>query len=458
MTTESTIKATAKEKVKGWIKMAIGTVGGLLSGAVVMYVTPLVDKVVRPSKPVANFSFEKDGLKIRFQNLSSGGQGWWEFGDGTPLEAVSPDREFVNHVYSRPGEYTVKMTLRNLLGEENERQVVLRIDPPPALEPTKVVNLEAVPVSAGSYAPATFKIMSKVKNAQLCVWDLGDDRPLEVTNTQTQEKMVTFQKAGGYVIKLAAVNGLEHDQKTEIVNVLEPPEGTITALLTVSDTGINVEKTNRNGVFSTTFLPEHSDPVFPFERQLAARPNFTFGDVRFQTPSGEILRLGQKNQMILDPGVFNLQSVRNLLLTISADRKILRLTGELIRSEEATLGKSPLPSITLPVELQEERRTPATRSGVPVATTVAIPSNGQASVASLILPSLPQDWTEVQRKIRLELRDETSTLWQESKIPSNGFLSFQNKRFLISATKSAEQIRIDIMENQPEKKPVTLND
>ena len=79
MTTESTIKATAKEKVKGWIKMAIGTVGGLLSGAVVMYVTPLVDKVVRPSKPVANFSFEKDGLKIRFQNLSSGGQGWWEF-------------------------------------------------------------------------------------------------------------------------------------------------------------------------------------------------------------------------------------------------------------------------------------------------------------------------------------------------------------------------------------------
>ncbi|NDH07158.1 hypothetical protein EBX93_14775, partial [bacterium] len=108
--------------------------------------------------------------------------------------------------------------------------------------------------------------------------------------------------------------------------------------------------------------------------------------------------------------------------------------------------------------LQEERRTPATRSGVPVATTVAIPSNGQASVASLILPSLPQDWTEVQRKIRLELRDETSTLWQESKIPSNGFLSFQNKRFLISATKSAEQIRIDIMENQPEKKPVTLND
>lgn len=72
MSTDSTIKATAKEKIKGWIKMAIGTAGGLLSGAIVMYVTPLVDKVVRPSKPLANFSHEKDGLKIRFQNLSSG--------------------------------------------------------------------------------------------------------------------------------------------------------------------------------------------------------------------------------------------------------------------------------------------------------------------------------------------------------------------------------------------------
>jgi hypothetical protein len=39
---------TAKERFKGWVKMVIGTIGGLLSGAAAMYVTPLVDKVVRP--------------------------------------------------------------------------------------------------------------------------------------------------------------------------------------------------------------------------------------------------------------------------------------------------------------------------------------------------------------------------------------------------------------------------
>lgn len=82
----------------------------------------------------------------------------------------------------------------------------------------------------------------------------GGRPALEVTNAKAQERMVTFQKPGGYVIKLAAVNGLEHDQKTEIVNVLEPPEGTITALLTISDSGINVEKPIAMVLFQPPFF------------------------------------------------------------------------------------------------------------------------------------------------------------------------------------------------------------
>jgi len=446
---------TAKERFKGWVKMVIGTIGGLLSGAAAMYVTPLVDKVVRPAKPVANFSYEKDGLKVRFQNLSQAGQGWWEFGDGSPLEPVSPDREFTTHVYPRSGEFTVKMSLRNLLGEENERTVAIKLDPPLTIENTKVLNLEAIPVSAGSYAPATFRIVSKVNNAKLCVWDLGDDRPLEVSSDPGQEKLVTFQKPGGYVIKLAAVNGLQHDQKTEIVNVMEPPEGTITAMLTVSESGTSVTRSNRPATFASAFLPEHSEPVFAFERQLAAKPDHVFADVRMQTREGEIIRLGQRSQMILDPGMFQLQNIRNLLLTVSADRKSLRLSGEMIRTEEAAQGKVALPSLALPVELVEERRSPAIKSGIPVATTLALPANGQSSFASLVLPAPPSDWVDVQRKVRLEIRDDTTTLWQETKIPSSGFINYQKKRYMLSATKSGEQVRIDLQENTPDTKNVT---
>lgn len=451
----ATDKKTVRDKIKAWAKLGLGTIGGLLSGALVMYVTPLVDKVVRPAKPVANFSYEKDGLKVRFQNLSMGGQGWWEFGDGSPLEQVSPDREFTTHTYPRAGEFTVKMSLRNMIGEENERAVALKLDPPPSLESTKVLNLEAIPVSAGSYAPATFRVISKVNNAKLCVWDLGDDRPLEVSSEPGQEKLVTFQKPGGYVIKLAAVNGVQHDQKTEIVNVMEPPEGTVTAMLTVSDSGTSVVRSNRPATFSSAFLPGHQDSVFAFERPLAARPDHVFADVRFQTTEGEILRLGQRTQMILDPGMFGLQHIRSLMVTISADKKILRLTGEMIRSEEASLGKAPLPSLALPVELVEERKSPAMKSGIPIATTLAIPASGQTSFASLILPSPPADWIDIQRKIRLEVRDESSTLWQETRIPSSGFIAFQKRRFVLSATKSGEQIRIDLQETSPSGSSVT---
>ena len=70
--------------------------------------------------------------------------------------------------------------LRNLLGEESERAVTVRLEnvnnAPPVIE-----AIEAVSVSPGAYAPATFRVTCRVKNAQVCVWDLGDGRPLEIT-------------------------------------------------------------------------------------------------------------------------------------------------------------------------------------------------------------------------------------------------------------------------------------
>src|SRR5207248_13698 len=60
----------APAKPTSWFKAVLGTLGGLLSGALVMYLTPFVDRVVKPAKPVANFSYQADGCKVRFQNLA----------------------------------------------------------------------------------------------------------------------------------------------------------------------------------------------------------------------------------------------------------------------------------------------------------------------------------------------------------------------------------------------------
>src|SRR5205823_4882519 len=110
----------------------------------------------------------------RFQNLApKGSQGWWDFGDGSPLEPVT-DAEFTAHAYTAPGEYTVKMSVENFLGEENERSVPLKLTGTPAGPAAPhVARLELKPLSAGSYAPATFQLTCEVTNAQWCVLDDG---------------------------------------------------------------------------------------------------------------------------------------------------------------------------------------------------------------------------------------------------------------------------------------------
>src|SRR5262249_39365877 len=191
-------------------------------------------------RPVANFAVDHEGTTATFHNRSMGVKsGWWDFGDGSPLEPVVPQQEIVPHTYPGPGDYTAKLSVRNLLGEPDERSVTLHLDSPHS-EPPAILELDAQPVSPGCYAPATFRVVGKVKNAQVCVWNLDDDRPLEIMTepSGSLDRLVTFQKPGGYVIKLAAVNGNQGVEKCEVVNVMEWPPGTATGVLEGADTAM----------------------------------------------------------------------------------------------------------------------------------------------------------------------------------------------------------------------------
>ncbi len=114
-----------KKKGGGWFKALLGTLGGLLSGAVVMYISAYVDKAVKPARPVPNFRLAYQGRVVHFQNLSPGFTGWWDFGDGTELVPADADHESIDHTYGRPGDYSVKLSLANLLGEQSDRTVAL---------------------------------------------------------------------------------------------------------------------------------------------------------------------------------------------------------------------------------------------------------------------------------------------------------------------------------------------
>ena len=210
---------------KSWWKGILGAIGGMISGVVIMYLTPWVDKVAKPAKPLANFSVTADGTTVHFQNQSQPrGDGWWDFGDGSPLVPVSTDSEFINHTYPRLGDYTAKMSLRNQLGEEDDRSVPIHIDGKPAAEAPQVVSLQAVPAHQCDkggvvYAPATFRLVSKVEHADVCMLDLGNDRPCELVTDPAVARChhVTFDKPGRYVVKLIAIHGSQHDERTATV-------------------------------------------------------------------------------------------------------------------------------------------------------------------------------------------------------------------------------------------------
>ena len=135
----SALVNTATSKISTWVKTVVGTLAGLMSGAAMVYVSPLVDRVVKPTKPLANFAADVSGLTVTFHNRSSGnGEGWWDYGDGSPLEPITSTQETVAHTYPGPGSYVVKLTMRNFIGDESDRTINLQLDnlktEPPAIQ------------------------------------------------------------------------------------------------------------------------------------------------------------------------------------------------------------------------------------------------------------------------------------------------------------------------------------
>lgn len=415
-----------KSKLATWLKTTFGTVAGLLSGAVVMYLSPLLDKVIKPAKPIANFAFDKSGLSVTFYNHSSAsGEGWFDFGDGSPLEPISPKQTTLTHTYTKPDSYFAKLTWRNLLGDENERSVKIDLDGPKSDPPT-ILSLEAIPVTPGAFAPATFRLVSRTKNAKLCVWDGGDDRDLEFS-TETpdnQDRLITFPKSGGYVVKLAAVNGEQAVEKSAIVYVDDPPPCSVAAVVSVIDQGTRVETDNTPIPVTASFPPHTKDDVYRFERLVPARQYFEIKDARLET--------------------VNDQGVRNLEVKIAPDRQSVRVTGELVKASGFFNRNTPPPSLMVKVLLTQERRVTESRPALPVTGAINVPGS-----LLLALPSFPANWIDPQRQLKLELRDGDRVVWQQVQLPRNAPVTAQNHACTLTATPlGSSQIRIDLVDNK----------
>jgi PKD repeat protein len=436
-------------KKKSWLAMALTTLGGLLSGAAVMYLTPLVDKVVKPARPLANFSSERDGLSVRFHNLATNGQGWLDFGDGSPLEPVSPEREFISHTYAHPGDYTVKMSLSNVLGDENERTVTLHLDTPSSAGAPRVDSLEALPLSAVSCAPATFRLVCKVTGAQLCVLDPGDGRPVEVSSdlASGQDHLVTFPAAGDHVVKVVALNGTQHDERTARVKVLEAPANTVTAVLTVTDQATRMDVVNRR-VNLLCSPADRTAKTSKVNRTEFASTGSTITALEVECPNGSKVRLGGQTDLTLDCPKLGFRSASNLRLQLEPDRKTLHLTGDLVRDPASKDGG--LLPVLLPATFVEQKPVAVPSRPFSVAAALALPAGGVHSSATLTLPQAPPNWVDLQRKVQIDLREGQRVVWQESQLPSKAVVVLHNRRCFVTVTRVDDrQVRVELADAPP---------
>src|SRR5262249_37340729 len=176
-----------------------------------------------------------------------------------------------------------------------------------------------------------------------------------------QDKFVTFTKPGGYVIKLVATNGAAHTERSEVVNVNEPPPGTLAAVLTVKDDGTRVETSNQSFTFEATFPSNLKDTVCRFEKLAPAKIGYELKEVRVATGSGQGARLIPGAILPLDANALGATGARNLQLQIAPDRHSVKLTGELVKDSAAAKGKGPMPTVVFPVVLVQQRKSAVTR-------------------------------------------------------------------------------------------------
>jgi PKD repeat protein len=434
----------APAKKGGWLKGIFGAVGGMVSGVVVMYLTPWVDKVAKPPAPVANFSVEYDGATVHFQNQSQPrGEGWWDFGDGSPLVPVSSDTEFLAHTYPRPGDYTVKLAIHNVLGEANERSVPIRLDGAAAAPKPRITSLEAVPAhqcgtGVAAFAPATFRLLSTVEQANLYVWDYGDERPIEVTADAAKCRHVTFPKPGRYVVKLVAINGTQHDERCATITVAEAPATSLSLVLNVSDNATRVEKEDRQVNLGVTLPAEFTGNAYPFARPFKASPGYTIADVLVPpcVPNAPPTHLGTQTAMTLDCAGLGIRSARTVQLQLSPDRQLVTVTGELVRQTGLT-------ALSMPVVLRQQRRVAAHQAN-PVTATLALPNPGGTTSTLLHLPPIPPDWVDSQRSVLLEVRSGGQVIWQGSQLPRGALVTVGGRRCVLTTTLTAEQMRVDL--------------
>ena len=130
----------------------------------------------------------------------------WDFGDGTTGAGITAD-----HVYNRPGTYTVTVTARNDAGTAR-RSASIDVTPPP--QPAQIASVAATPNPVDAGATVRFESDVQGDTPVAREWRFGDGG----TATGTAPTH-TYEEPGTYTARLQASNDAGTDARTVTVQV-----------------------------------------------------------------------------------------------------------------------------------------------------------------------------------------------------------------------------------------------
>lgn len=415
-----------KPAAKGWRKALFGTVIGLCSGAFGMYFTTWFNWAVKPARPIVNFSIEQNGLSVVFTDHSTNAsKGRWDFGDGTPLLFVTPDKRTVEHTYKRPGTYTAKLICGNLLNDESERVVVIEVQDTgqKSSRETALVDVRAKAASKSGdlvIAPATFQFEASADNAQMFIWDFGDGSGFQIGEHQTRH---TFAKPGEYRVRVCAFNGKAKDERELFVRVAAPPADALVLNVRVTDSGTQVQQREREIPVSQAATIDRGKGPATIEQVIPAGQGW------------EILALERKGTSSQ-----NLDEVR---IDIASDRKSVKIIGQVKK------GTGTFTALLSEQFLVKERAAAKTVRD-PLSVRTGLPTPGRTQVR---LPDAPEDWTDLRRDVEIELiKTEQVTwmvtnekvLWKGKDLPRNAPVLVGERMYSLTATPSGDRLMIEL--------------
>ncbi len=183
-------------------------------------IKPPTDPCLNNNPAILQFEVPSTGTTADILRFAAKGTGTgleyeWDFGDGLSDQSVNPV-----HSYTKPGKYTVKLTIKNQCSEATQSKSI-QITPPidPCKDNELRINRLLIPESISEGVPVTLGA-SVTGRDYLSLWDFDDNTPKERSAAPTH----TFAKAGRYKLTLAVTNTCGGvDTQSRIIEVKPNP-------------------------------------------------------------------------------------------------------------------------------------------------------------------------------------------------------------------------------------------